>query len=82
MNIPIFELLGKTVSFMSNFNPSANGCNNPKKPTTFGPRLCCILAITFLSSKVRYATPTNNGTIIPNDFNKTFKTTKKLIIFL
>ena len=29
IKIIILELFGKTVSFKNNFNPSANGCNNP-----------------------------------------------------
>lgn len=35
----MFELLGKIVSFKNNFNPSLKGCNNPQKPTIFGPCL-------------------------------------------
>ena len=29
IKIIILELFGKIVSFKNNFNPSANGCNNP-----------------------------------------------------
>jgi hypothetical protein len=42
----LFELNGTIASFTNNFAPSANGCNNPRKPTTLGPRLLCIAAIT------------------------------------
>jgi hypothetical protein len=31
-------LLSEIISFKNNFNPSANGCNNPNIPTTDGPR--------------------------------------------
>ena len=37
INIIIFALLGKIVSFANSFDPSASGCNNPTKPTTLGP---------------------------------------------
>ena len=57
----ILELLGNTGSLTNNFNPSAKGCKIPKNPTTLGPFLRCIEAITFLSAKVKYATATNNG---------------------
>lgn len=56
--------LGKTVSFNNNFKPSARGCNKPKNPTTFGPLLLCIDAITLRSNSVKYATAINKGTII------------------
>lgn len=46
-------LLGKTVSFKSNFEPSARGCDNPRNPTTFGPLRLCIEAMTFRSKRVR-----------------------------
>ncbi len=36
-NINTLELLGIMISFNNNFKPSARGCNNPKKPTIFGP---------------------------------------------
>nr|YP_010194629.1 hypothetical protein LKZ09_mgp05 [Conidiobolus polyspermus]QZZ81368.1 hypothetical protein [Conidiobolus polyspermus] len=41
------------VSFITNFNPSANGCNTPNTPTLFGPNLLCIAPITFLSANVK-----------------------------
>jgi hypothetical protein len=50
-----------TVSFISNFAPSAKGCKRPKIPTTLGPFRRCIDAITFRSNKVRYATPIRSG---------------------
>jgi len=50
--IPILECEGNIVSFVNNFTPSANGCNNPHHPTTFGPFLNCIDPNTFLSANV------------------------------
>jgi hypothetical protein len=44
---------GITVSFRSSFNPSANGCNSPKGPTTFGPLRSCIQPMTLRSASVR-----------------------------
>ena len=38
-NNNLFALFGITISFTTNFNPSANGCKKPQKPTTLGPRL-------------------------------------------
>ena len=32
-------LLGKTVSLVNSFKPSAKGCKNPHIPTTLGPFL-------------------------------------------
>jgi hypothetical protein len=52
MYIPKFECDGNIVSFVNNFTPSANGCNNPHHPTTFGPFLNCIDPNTFLSANV------------------------------
>ena len=49
----VLAFVGITVSLSSNFSPSAKGCNNPKKPTTFGPVLCCIAAMILRSAKVR-----------------------------
>ena len=74
MKIKVFALLGKMVSFTNNFKPSAKACNIPKRPTTFGPLRWCILAITFLSNNVKYATPISNGTIRARDFKTMFKT--------
>jgi hypothetical protein len=51
-NIILFECVGIIVSFTNNFTPSANGCNNPYQPTTFGPFLKCIDPNTFLSNNV------------------------------
>jgi len=53
INIVKFALLGNTVSFKSNFRPSAKGCNKPKNPTTFGPLRLCMDAITFRSKRVK-----------------------------
>jgi len=47
-----FAFVGINISFVNNFTPSANGCNNPHNPTTFGPRRLCIAAIIFLSANV------------------------------
>ena len=68
-NIIILELLGNIVSFTNSFNPSANGCNKPKKPITFGPFLLCIIPIIFLSAIVKYATDINKGITIARIFN-------------
>ena len=65
----ILELLGNIVSFTNNFNPSASGCNKPKKPITFGPFLLCIIPIIFLSAIVKYATEINKETTIAKIFN-------------
>jgi len=59
-------LLGKIGSFIINFKPSAKGCNNPNNPTTLGPFLRCIEAITLRSAKTKKATPSKRGIIIPN----------------
>ena len=48
-----FATLGKIVSFNNNFKTSAKGCSKPKNPTTFGPFLRCIDAITLRSIRVR-----------------------------
>lgn len=37
IKLNVFEFIGITDSFKSNFKPSANGCSNPKKPILFGP---------------------------------------------
>ena len=37
IKITLFALLGTIISFTINFNPSDNGCNNPKTPITLGP---------------------------------------------
>ena len=48
-----FARVGINNSLKTNFAPSANGCNKPQNPTTFGPFLLCIAAITFLSAIVK-----------------------------
>ena len=63
MNKNKLELEGKIVSFKNNFNPSAIGCNKPKKPTTLGPRRRCIPPIIFRSANVKNATEIKTGTI-------------------
>ena len=65
----ILELLGKMVSLANNFNPSANGCNKPKKPITFGPFLLCMIPMIFLSAIVKYATEISKGTTIARIFS-------------
>jgi hypothetical protein len=57
-NINLFALLGIITSLSNNLNPSAKGCNKPKTPTALGPFLRCIIAKTFLSKRVKYATDT------------------------
>ena len=61
-----FALLGKIGSLIISFKPSAIGCNSPNKPTTLGPFLRCIDAITLRSAKTKKATPSNKGIIIPS----------------
>lgn len=73
INKSVLELLGIIDSFKTSFNPSAKGCNNPKKPTTFGPFLLCIDAITLRSTKVKYATDINKGTINSKNFTTKYK---------
>jgi len=48
-----FAFDGITISFANNFNPSLRGCKSPQNPTTLGPRLRCIDAITFRSASVK-----------------------------
>ena len=81
INNIVFAELGKTVSFTNNFKPSASGCNNPKKPTTFGPLRCCIDAIILRSANVKYATAINNG-IIKSKTCKTDKTVIKIMLII
>jgi len=69
MKVAKLALLGKTTSFNNNFKPSAKGCNNPKKPTTFGPLRLCMEAMTLRSNSVKYATAINKGTIVSNARN-------------
>lgn len=52
INIAKLALLGKTVSFDGDFEPSAKGCNKPKNPTTLGPLRRCMEAITLRSDRV------------------------------
>lgn len=52
INIARFALLGKTVSFDDDFEPSAEGCDGPGNPTTLGPLRRCIEAITLRSKRV------------------------------
>jgi hypothetical protein len=63
-NKNLLALFGKIISFTTNFTASANGCKNPKIPTTLGPRLLCIAAIAFLSANVKNATTINSGSSV------------------
>ena len=76
IKIWILECVGISISLHNSLKPSANGCSRPPKPTTFGPRLRWIDAITLRSAKVKYATPTKINTIlikfpriVPNQLN-------------
>lgn len=53
IKLNVLEFVGITDSFRRSFNPSAIGCNNPRKPTEFGPKRCCIPPITFRSASVK-----------------------------
>ena len=53
IKLKVFAFVGITDSFKNNFNPSANGCNKPKKPEEFGPKRCCIPPIIFRSARVK-----------------------------
>ena len=59
---------GIIISFVNNLIPSANGWSSPNGPTTLGPLLSCIEAITFLSKYVSNATNINRGNIIKSIF--------------
>lgn len=61
INKNLLALVGIIISFKTSFKPSANGCKNPQKPTTFGPFLRWIAAMAFRSAKVKKATTINNG---------------------
>ena len=50
--IILFALRGTIISFNTAFNPSANGCNKPQIPTTFGPFRRWIAAIILRSARV------------------------------
>ena len=66
INTVLLEPVGRIVSLDNSLRASAHGCNNPNKPTTFGPFLNCIKPIILLSASVRYATNKRRG-------NKTIK---------
>jgi hypothetical protein len=61
INKNLLALFGIITSLITNFKPSANGCKKPKIPTTLGPFLRWIDAITFRSINVKNATTINNG---------------------
>lgn len=80
MKLNVFEFVGITDSFSSSFKPSANGCNNPKKPTTLGPIRCCIPPIIFRSANVKQATLIKTGKTIAKKevtISKTKRSTRK-----
>lgn len=65
--IKIFAWFGIINSFIINFKPSANGCNNPNvPPSIFGPTRRCIAAIIFRSAIVKYAIEINKQIILHN----------------
>ncbi|MNT39033.1 hypothetical protein D3C72_1752500 [compost metagenome] len=40
-NSPLLDLVGRMISFISSFTPSARGCSSPFGPTRLGPiRIC------------------------------------------
>lgn len=53
------DLEGTIGCLRSNFKPSARAWRRPQKPTTLGPTLRCIEAISFLSAKVKKAIEIN-----------------------
>lgn len=53
INKNLFELLGITLSLISNLNPSASGCRSPYAPTTLGPLRRWNAASTFRSTSVK-----------------------------
>ena len=53
IKLNVLEFVGITDSFSNNLRPSASGCNKPKKPTTFGPKRCCIPPVIFRSASVK-----------------------------
>ena len=57
----LLELAGIIISLKIYFNASANDCNNPKGPTTFGPCLFCTKAQSLLSNQTIIATETKTG---------------------
>ena len=57
----VLEMLGKIISLITNFKPSATACKIPQKPTTFGPRRRWIEAKTLRSQIVKNATVNNIG---------------------
>jgi len=61
-----FDFSGIILSLINNLKPSANGCNKPNIPTTFGPFRRCIAAITLRSAIVKNAIQINAHIIIPN----------------
>src|SRR4051812_15060448 len=78
----LLETLGIIVSFTISFKTSANGCKRPKNPTTLGPFLLCIAAITFLSIKVKYAIAISKGKRRESDRRSVIiKSIKKTIFY-
>ena len=75
INITLFELDGIITSLKIYFNASANDCNKPKGPTTFGPCLFCTKAQILRSSQTTIATETKTGT----NKNKILYVSKKIM---
>ena len=53
-NKNLLACVGIISSFVNNFTPSANGCNNPKGPALFGPTLSWKKPANLRSAKVVY----------------------------
>lgn len=62
INKNLLALLGIIISLIISFKPSANGCRNPQKPTTFGPFRLWTAAIAFRSANVKKAIAISSGT--------------------
>lgn len=66
-------------SLIMSFKPSANGCNNPNKPTMPGPRLRCTDPKVFRSNNINKAIDINM-LIIPSSIS--INTNNKPILFI
>jgi len=53
IKLKVLEFVGITASLINSFNPSAAGCNKPKKPTELGPNRCCIAPMILRSANVK-----------------------------
>lgn len=61
--LKVLEKIGKKNSLVSNFIPSKNGWNNPKKKTLLGPIRFWVRPKIFRSNKVKKATESKIPTI-------------------